>query len=104
MFLKPADDVFKAENEVAMSKMSLGGEERGNFGFIYESLGGLATKRTNKFFLQVDLDAEDPRKTEMIVSSANFNVSNYPSNSKHSLVSFNLIVKLQNYIRITVVS
>jgi len=85
--LKPinfTDDLFHVENEVGMSKMSLGSGESGNFGFIYESHGGVATKRTNKFFLQVELDTEDPQQTEVIVSSANFNVSGYPPNSKHS--------------------
>merc|ERR1719427_433877 len=85
--LKPinfTDDLFHVENEVGMSKMSLGRGESGNFGFIYESHGGMPTKRTNKFFLQVELDTEDPQQTEVIVSSANFNVSSYPPNSKHS--------------------
>merc|ERR1719427_649981 len=78
------DDLFRVENEVGMSKISLGKEESGNFGFTYESHGGMPTKRTNKFFLQVELDTEDPQQTEVIVSSANFNVSSYPPNSKHS--------------------
>ena len=81
---KLADDLFNVESEVGMSKISVGKDEKSHFSFAYESFGGIPTKITNKFFVRVDLVAEDPQQSEIFVSSANFNVSNYPPNSKHS--------------------
>jgi len=83
--LKPinfTDGIYNAENEVAMSKMSLKQEEKGSYGFAYESFGGSATKRTNKFFIELQL--EQPDSAEVVFSSANFDAANYPPNSKHS--------------------
>ena len=64
--------------------MSLKQEEKGSYGFAYESFGGTATKRTNKFFMELQL--EQPDSAEVVFSSANFDAANYPPNSKHSLV------------------
>jgi len=83
--LKPINftgGIYNAENEVAMTKMSLKHEEKGSYGFAYESFGGSATKRTNKFFMELQL--EQPDSAEVVFSSANFDASNYPPNSKHS--------------------
>jgi len=83
--LKPINftgGIYNAENEVAMTKMSLKHEEKGSYGFAYESFGGTATKRTNKFFMELQL--EQPDSAEVVFSSANFDAANYPPNSKHS--------------------
>jgi len=83
--LKPINftgGIYNAENEVAMSKMNLKQEEKGSYGFAYESFGGSATKRTNKFFIELQL--QQPESAEVVFSSANFDASNYPPNSKHS--------------------
>jgi len=75
------DDSFNVENEVASSSLSLGSDEKGSHKFAYESFGGSTSKRINRF--SVSLQMEDAQNTEVIFSSANFNVSNYPPNSKH---------------------
>jgi len=83
--LKPINftgGIYNAENEVAMSKMNLKQEEKGSYGFAYESFGGSATKRTNKFFMELQL--EQPDSAEVVFSSANFDAANYPPNSRHS--------------------
>ena len=81
MTVLSSDDFFKEENKAAWAKMPLSTVEDATFGFSYN--GGNLEKHLNKFLCELSLDTEDPQQIEVTISSANFNVTSYPSNSKH---------------------
>jgi len=78
------DDLFNEENEVAWTKMRVPKDEQESFEFSYSAVGGNPEKKKmNKFLSELVLDTEDPQQVNVIISSANFNLTSYPSNSKH---------------------
>ena len=79
-----ADDLFKKENEAAWTKMWVSKDEQESFEFSYSAVGGHPEKKKmNKFLSELVLDTEDPQQVNVVISSANYNLTSYPSNSKH---------------------
>ena len=78
-----SDDLFSEENKVAWAKMSISTDEDATYGFTYNVIGGNHGKHINKFLSELVLDTEDPQQLNVVISSANFDVTSYPSNSKH---------------------
>ena len=79
-----ADDLFKEENEAAWTKMSISNNEQESFEFSYSAVGGHPEKKKmNKFLSELVLETEDPQQVNVVISSSNFNLTSYPSNSKH---------------------
>ena len=79
-----SDDLLRQENKVASTKMSLSTDEEATFDFGYSINGSNSDskKMNNKFLSELILDTEDPQQVNVIISSPNFNVVSYPSNSK----------------------
>ena len=79
-----SDDLLRQENKVASTKMSLSTDEEATFDFGYSINGSNSDskKMNNKFLSELILDTEDPQHVNVIISSPNFNVVSYPSNSK----------------------
>jgi len=85
-FLKPTsftDDLFNEENKAAWAKLSISTDEDATFSFCYNVIGGNPEKHINKFLSELVLDTKDPQQLKVVISSANFGVTSYPSNSKH---------------------
>ena len=76
------DDFYNEENKAAWTKMLISTDEEVNFGFSYITDGN-PEKHINKFLSELILDTEDPQQLKVVISSVNFNVKCYPSNSKH---------------------
>ena len=71
-------------DEVAWAKMRVPKDEQEPFEFSYSASGGNPEKKKmNKFLSELVLDTEDPQQVNVIISSANYNLTSYPSNSKH---------------------
>ena len=84
MFLKFIDDLLNDENEAARTKMMVSKDEDISFNFSYSAVGGNPEKKKmNKFLSELVLETEDPQKVNVIISSANYDLTSYPSNSKH---------------------
>ena len=78
-----SDDLYKEKNKAAWTKMSISTDEDATFGFTYNVMGDNPEKHINKFLNDLVLDTEDPQQLKVVISSANFGVTSYPSNSKH---------------------
>ena len=64
--------------------MMISKEEEINFEFSYSAVGdNPEKKKMNKFLSELVLDTENPQQVNVIISSANYNLTSYPSNSKH---------------------
>ena len=71
-----------------MTKLSLAEEESGSFDFKYSFFDDHQEKVVNKFLVHLALSTDDPQQVKIIVSSAKFNGSSYPSNSRNRLNTF----------------
>ena len=71
-----------------MTKLSLAKEEIGSFDFKYCFLDDYQTKPINKFVLYTTLSTDDPTQVRVVVTSPNFNGTNYPTNSRNRLLLF----------------
>ena len=78
-----SDDLFNEENKAAWAKLSISTDGDATFNFCYNVIGGNPEKHINKFLSELVLDTEDPQQLKVVISSVNFNVKCYPSNSKH---------------------
>ena len=64
--------------------MVISKDEQESFEFSYSAVGGNPEKKKmNKFLSELVLDTEDPQQVNVIISSANYDLTSYPSNSKH---------------------
>ena len=78
-----SDDLFNEENKAAWAKFSISTKGNAHFWFTYNVIGGNPEKHINKFLSELVLDTKDPQQLKVVISSANFGVTSYPSNSKH---------------------
>ena len=79
-----SDDLYNEDNKAPWTKMMISKDEEVNFEFSYNAVGGNPEKKKmNKFLSELVLDTEDPQQVNVIISSTNYNLTSYPSNSKH---------------------
>jgi len=76
------NDIFEDDNQVAMAKVSLTTSGLAKFVTSYR-VNHETPKTLNKMFSFLDFSCEDPRHFTTTIESSNFNIRDYPNNSKH---------------------